>query len=169
MHLIEGPVGAGKSTFAFALARELGAPHLNLDAWMASLFLPDRPEGHTFEWYAERKDRLVARIFEVACEVVDAGHPVVLELGLVTRAARDAFYAKVDAGGYDLSIHVLDAPREVRRERVRRRNETRDATYSVTISDAVFERASNWWEPVADAECARYDVHFVDAARSSQS
>src|SRR5688500_9099140 len=44
VHLIIGPVGSGKSTFALQLARERGALRLNLDEWMALLFRPDRPE-----------------------------------------------------------------------------------------------------------------------------
>ena len=45
IHLIEGPVGAGKSTFAAQLSGTYAAPHLALDDWMATLFVPDRPDG----------------------------------------------------------------------------------------------------------------------------
>jgi adenylate kinase family enzyme len=33
IHLVEGPVGAGKSTFVAKLCREHSAPSLILDAW----------------------------------------------------------------------------------------------------------------------------------------
>ena len=63
IHLIEGPVGAGKSTFAAKLMHEHSAPRLNLDEWMVVLFRPDRPEGDDImAWYAERKQRCIEQI-----------------------------------------------------------------------------------------------------------
>lgn len=38
LHIIEGPVGAGKTTYANQLGRDLGTPPLVLDAWMTNLF-----------------------------------------------------------------------------------------------------------------------------------
>ncbi len=43
VHLIEGPVGAGKSTFSADLAARTRGVHIALDAWFAKLFSPDRP------------------------------------------------------------------------------------------------------------------------------
>jgi len=36
--LVEGPVGAGKSTFSEDLSHKVAAPHINLDSWMANFF-----------------------------------------------------------------------------------------------------------------------------------
>ena len=44
VHLIEGPVGAGKSTYASALARRTNGVHIALDEWFAALFSPDRSQ-----------------------------------------------------------------------------------------------------------------------------
>jgi predicted kinase len=147
IHLIEGPVGAGKSTFAAKLARELSGVHVALDEWFARLFSPDRPGAGVLDWYGERKDRLVDLIWAHALAVRAAGTPPVLELGLVRRAQRDAIYERADAGGIELVVHVLDAPRDIRRERVRRRNAERGATFSMVVPDAIFELASDAWEP----------------------
>ena len=94
VHLIEGPVGAGKSTFAAELSRTRRAPHLNLDEWMVNLFSKDRPEDGFMPWYLERKDRCLEQIWRVTCDLVGAGCPVVMELGLV-QAAVDAANASV--------------------------------------------------------------------------
>ena len=51
IHLIVGPVGAGKSTFALRLSQERKALFFNLDEWMIALFRPDRPEAGVMEWY----------------------------------------------------------------------------------------------------------------------
>lgn len=59
VHLIEGPVGAGKSTFGATLAASSNGVHIPLDEWFATLFSPDRPGGDFVPWYVERKERLL--------------------------------------------------------------------------------------------------------------
>lgn len=153
LHLIEGPVGAGKSTLALALARKHDALRFNLDDWFSVLFSPDRPETDIWAWYAERKERCIEMIWRQGCLSLDAGHNIVVELGLIQRADRAAFYSRVDDAGYALAVYVVDAPLEVRRERVRRRNQERGDTFAMEVSDAVFELASDFWEPPDDEEC----------------
>ncbi len=161
IHLIEGPVGAGKSTFAAQLNKRHAAPRLILDDWMARLFRPDRPAFGVMEWYGERKDRCIEQIWKLACEIVETGCDVVLELGLVQQHLRQQILDRVDAAGYDLTVYVIDASRETRRERVRARNRERGETYSMDVPDAMFEMASDIWEPVDDSECFGRDVRFI--------
>lgn len=160
IHLIEGPVGSGKSTFAFRLSRERGAPRLGLDDWMARLFRPDRPDEGLWPWYQERKDRCIDQIWVVVEELLDLDIDAVLELGLVQRAARQAFYERVDAAGHELRVYLLDAPREVRRERVQRRNAEQGATFSMVVNDEVFEQASDAWEAPDEQEIAERAIVF---------
>lgn len=167
IHLLEGPVGAGKSTFARHLTARHAAPILVLDDWMATLFGPDRPAESVpmparVRWYMERKARCLDQLWKVASGVLDAGSDVVLELGLVQAHARQSFYGWVDAGAYDLTVYVLDAPREVRRARVQARNRARGETWSMDVSDAFFDHASDLWEPPDATECADRDVQFVN-------
>lgn len=160
IHLIEGPVGAGKSTFAFRLSRERNAPRLVLDDWMARLFRPDRPEEGLWPWYQERKERCIEQIREVTEELLDLDSDVVLELGLVQQAARRAFYERCDAAGRELRVYLLDAPREERRERVRRRNAEQGATFAMVVNDEVFEQASDAWEAPDEQEIAERAIVF---------
>src|SRR5512142_1937894 len=118
IHLIEGPVGAGKSTYAAKLSKELAAPSLILDAWFVRLYSPDRPAEGLMQWYAERKERCLSQIWATALDILGAGHDVVLELGLLESASRERLYALVESAGSELTIYLLDAPRVVRRERV---------------------------------------------------
>jgi predicted kinase len=159
VHLVLGPVGAGKSTYALTISGKTGAIRLTLDEWMTRLFSPDRPREDVVPWYAERAARCVDQIWSVATAVVDSGASVVLELGLLSRAERRAFYARAD--GYPLTVHVLDAPREVRRRRVEERNRSRGATFSMVVPSVVFELASDLWEPPDALECEGRDVRFV--------
>jgi predicted kinase len=97
-------------------------------------------------WYLERKDRCTEVIWNAAQRIVAVGTDVVLELGLIQRQSREAFYKRSEASGLSLSVYVLDAPREVRRERVRRRNGEKGHTLSMVVPDHVFNIASDMWE-----------------------
>jgi predicted kinase len=161
VHLVVGPVGAGKSTYALRLARDHRAVRMNLDEWMAELFRPDRPSSDITEWYIERARRCVDQIWREATRCLEVGTSVVLEVGLIRRADRQRFCARVDTSRHGLTIHVLDVPREVRRERVERRNRERGETFSVEVPSAFFELASDTWEPLDDEERAGRDVRIL--------
>lgn len=162
IHLIEGPVGSGKSTFAAALASRTNGVHIALDEWFANLFSPDRPSGDFVPWYIERKERLVDLIWRHSQRLLASEKDVILELGLIQRAPRVEFCRKVQDLGYVPLIHVLDAALDVRRERVRRRNTEKGATFSMVVPDHVFEMASNLWEAPDEIECEEFEVQFVE-------
>ena len=161
IHLVVGPVGAGKSTFALGLARDHRAVRLTLDEWMSRLFSQDRPETGVMEWYVERAARAVDQIWAVAKGLVDLGTDAVLEIGLLKRSERESFYRRVEDAGIDLTMHVLDASRDVRRERVEERNRARGSTFSMLVAPAIFELASDLWEPPDPIECDGRDVRFI--------
>jgi|SRR5690606_27292123 len=151
MHLLIGPVGSGKSTYALRLAADRRAVHLDLDDWMVRLFRADRPESGVVEWYAQRAERCVAQIWSLAQAMANAGCEVVLEIGMLSRSERERFYAWVDEAAVDLRVLVLDAPRELRRERIERRNREQGETFSMVVSPEIFEFASDLWEaPLMD-------------------
>lgn len=160
IHLIVGPVAAGKSTFALELSKQHRAVRLNLDEWMAQLFSPDRPDEGVMAWYTERTARCIDQIWRLTTSIIEAGTDVILEIGLIQRHERERLYRRVSAGGYDLSIYVLDAPRDLRRERVQQRNREKGATFSMLVPEHIFELASDMWEPVDQDERDGRDVHF---------
>jgi predicted kinase len=161
VHLVIGPVGAGKSTFALALAREHRAVRLTLDQWMTTLFRPDRPEQGVMPWYVERSARCLEQIWTVTLGILEAGTDAILEIGLLTRRERDAFYAKLDAAFVDFTLHVVDAAREVRRQRVTERNQTQGSTFSMVVPPEIFELASDLWQSPEPLECEGRRVHFI--------
>lgn len=161
LHLVIGPVGAGKSTFGLQLARDHSAVRLTLDEWMAELFSPDRPDAGVMEWYVERTGRCIEQIWRVATRIIDVGTDVVLEIGLIQRRDRTRLYKRVHDAGLELKIYVLDAPREVRRERVEERNRVRGATFSMVVPPPIFDLASDLWEPPDEAECSGRNVRFI--------
>jgi uncharacterized glyoxalase superfamily protein PhnB/predicted kinase len=161
VHLVLGPVGAGKSTYAQELAGGGRTVRLTLDDWMTRLFRPDRPDAEVMTWYVERAARCVEQIWRVALEVTTTGTDAVLEIGLIRRQQREHFYRRLDATGLDLEIHVLDADRAVRRERVLERNRARGDTFSMEVPPDVFELASDMWEPPDEGELTGRRVRFV--------
>jgi len=161
VQLIEGPVGAGKSTYAAALAARTGGVHIALDAWFARLFSPDRPAGDFIPWYVERKERLLDLIWTHSRAVLATGVDVILELGLIQRQQRLQFCQRVMAEGFTVVMHELDAPLEVRRTRVQRRNVEQGATFSMVVPEPVFELASALWEPSDELERETYVVEHV--------
>ena len=165
IHLVLGPVGAGKSTYATELARANDAVRLTLDEWMAELFSPDRPDHDLVGWYRERAARCVARIFATARAIVHTGTAAVLEIGLLDATSRRQFHTQVRAAGIALEVHVVEASREVRRARVEARNRERGETFAMVVPPAIFELASDMWEPVAPEELAGATVHRVSTDR----
>lgn len=157
IHIIIGPVGAGKSTFALELAAQQRAVRLTLDQWMATLFGDDvRPSIGRIAWYQERTRRCLDQIFELTRQLDAVGTNLILEVGLVQRDSRWGFFDRLDAAHLAFVVYVVDADREVRRERVRRRNHERGETFSMEVPDDVFEIASDMWQPPNEAEHARW-------------
>ena len=94
---------------------------------------------------------------DVALEALRGGIDVVLELGLVTTADREAFYERARVEGLRLVVHLLDAPRDVRRERVLQRNRT-PGPFTQIVPVEFFERASDAWQPPSQSERAEWRI-----------
>ena len=165
IHFIEGPVGAGKSTYAKTIAAKGNFAHIALDEWFAQLFSPDRPEENFVHWYMERKDRLLKLILTQARSILATNNDVALELGLIQRAPRLAMLHQIQQEGIDFTIHVLDAPLDIRRERVKRRNVEQGGTFSMVVPDHMFELASALWESPDELELEEYQFIFPGSAQ----
>jgi len=161
VHLVIGPVGAGKSTFARQLVQERSAVCFRLDEWMVTLFRPDSPEADRVAWYRDRAQRCIDQIWSIALQLTARGHDVVLEIGLLQRHERERFYARVEHAQLPLTIHVLDAARDVRRSRVHARNLEQGPTFSMLVPPEIFELASDLWEPPERDECEGRDVRLL--------
>ena len=150
IHIIYGRVGAGKTTYARKLAGQRRAVFFCLDEWMAALFTMDAPHPLTLEWMMPRVDRAERMIWTIAERVLAATNvDVIFELGFFERAQRDAWRART--AGHPVTVHVVDAPLEVRRERVRARNRGGD-TRMIEVDDATFDWAERYFDPLGDDE-----------------
>jgi predicted kinase len=136
------------------------ATFLDLDAWMVRLYGEEpRPGENVLAWYLERRERVRALLWDTTLDILATGADVLLEFGLVTQAEREAFYAKARDEDLTMTVYLVDAPRDVRRERVAQRNSS-DGKHIQVVPIEFFERASDAWEPPPEAE--RCAVSMID-------
>ena len=147
VHLVSGPVGAGKSTYARALAAREGGVRFAIDDWMHDLFASDLADLRDFGWIMARVRRCEQRIRGTALDVLRTGTPVVLDLGLMKAASRDALRAWAVEHGLALDTHFVHAPAALREQRVRTRNATRGETFSFEVTPGMFEFMEVLFEP----------------------
>jgi len=152
LHVIFGPIGAGKTTYAHALARREKAVSFVLDEWGARLFAPDVQGTLDFAWMMERMTRCNALIWSTATAVLAAGAPVVLDAGGMRRAERERVGQMAAEQGLPVRWHFVDAPLEVRRARVEGRNAAKGETFVQEVTPQMFAMIEALYEPPTPAE-----------------
>lgn len=131
---------------------------------MRRLFHPDRPEAAGYDWYAPRIERSTEMIWSLVGELVRTGTPSVLEIGLTQRAARQAFYERIARAGLELALHVVEAPADVRWQRVEARNRERGATFELEVTRGMFDFVEGMWEPPDDEELQAHAGERIDTS-----
>jgi predicted kinase len=159
VHLVCGSTGAGKTTYAKALADRARGIRFSIDEWMANLFWADAPPAASFPWALERTGRCEAQMLAVAEQLVARGVDVVLDVGLARREHRDRLRFRALAMGAEVKMHYLDVDRDTRRARVQRRNTERTDTYAFHVTDEMFDYMESYFEPPSDDEL--YDAMIV--------
>lgn len=152
VHLVFGPVGAGKSTYARALAAREAGVRFSIDDWMHELFAPDIVSMLDFGWILARVHRCEQRIRATTLDILRTGTPVVLDLGLMQAVDREALRDWATAQGHRVRDHFVHAPADLRAERVRTRNATRGETFSFEVTPMMFAFMEQRFEPPLGAE-----------------
>ena len=152
LHVVFGPIGAGKTTYAHALAQRENAVPFVLDEWGARLFGPDVQGALDFGWMLERMARCNALIWSIAPAVLGAGASVVLDVGGMRRADRDRIRQMAEASGLSPQWHFVDAPLEVRRARVEGRNAAKGETFVMEVTPQMFAMIESVYEAPTPAE-----------------
>jgi predicted kinase len=157
LHLVAGSTGAGKTTYATALAERERALRLSIDEWMTALFGPDQPQPVEFAWMIERVDRCEAQMWALARDAAAIGVAVVVDCGLTRAAHRAKWFELARAAGIPVRLHALEVDAEERWRRVQRRNAERGATYRLEVTREMFDFMESIWERPTDAEMAAMD------------
>jgi predicted kinase len=147
LHVIFGPSGAGKTTYANTFARRERAVAFVLDDWMARLFAPDMSQPLEYEWMIERVQRCEAQIWSTAAACLAAGTSVILDIGLMRRADRARVREIAEAAGLPLQWHFVTASAEARRARVAERNVIRGENFAIEVTPEMFDFIEGVFEP----------------------
>ncbi len=156
-HLVCGSTGAGKSTNALRLVRELGALHFSIDDWMVRLFGPDQPPKRDWPWIAERLARCESLMVETAAEAGRRGVSSVLDLGFQRADQRQRIAQQATAADLSARLHFIDVPTEERWRRVSGRNDAQGETYRMTVTRPMFDFIESIWQPPSSDEMAALD------------
>lgn len=155
--LVCGPTGAGKTTYSNSLSEEISAVRFSIDPWMQTLFASDMT-SLDFSWMMERVNRCYEQIWEISEQILNLDGCVVLDLGFTTKEQRDGFANKGSDLGVNAEVHYLDAPSDIRKQRVEKRNQEKDpSVYAFEVTDMMF----NFMEPrfeVPDKEELKYGL-----------
>lgn len=156
LHLICGSTGAGKTTHALHLARELGAIHFSIDDWMVRLFGPDAraaaPRSPDWPWIAERIARCEDMITRQALELGRLGLSSILDIGLQRADRRRHLARHALEAGLRTQLHFVDTPVEERWRRVQARNASRGETFRIEVTRPMFDFIESIWQPPGEAE-----------------
>jgi predicted kinase len=152
LHFVCGPVGAGKTTYATALASRIKAVRFSTDEWIARLFAKDRPRPCPVEWVVERAQRCRAQMWPLAEEIIAHDGNTVFDIGLPLQDERDAFRSWAMGTRASVKMHYLDVDRDTRRARIERRNLERSATFAFEVTPAMFDALDAAFEAPTDDE-----------------
>lgn len=146
IHLIVGNTGSGKTTYAHRLKEETRAVIFSIDKWNKTLFLEDKTEEDGLEWFLERIERAESMILDLLNQLEFAGTDSILDLGLSKFEHREKFRSFAEENGFEIKLHYLDIPKEIRWERVCQRNKEKGDTFEFEVSEANFNFMESWFE-----------------------
>jgi len=152
--IVTGPTGVGKTTYSISLSEEIGAIRFSIDPWMQNLFSQDMG-SLDYSWMIERVNRCSIQIWEVCEQILNLDGNVVLDLGFTTKEQRGYFFGLAEKLGIAAELYYLNAPKEVRKKRVEKRNSEKDpGVYAFEVTDFMFDFMEPRYEAPDEQELA---------------
>jgi predicted kinase len=146
LHLITGKIAAGKSTLSAKLAAETGGLVLAEDHWLPTLY---PAQITSFEDYLRESGRLRAAIAPLVVDLLRRGLTIILDFPANTIASRTWIRGLADAAEITATLHFLDLPDDLCRERLHTRNAA--GTHAYQASNAEFDQfTAHFVPPQAD-------------------
>ncbi|OMH36154.1 ATP-binding protein [Motiliproteus sp. MSK22-1] len=153
IHLICGPIGAGKTTVAHIVSEKCGAIRFSEDEWLDRLFVADAPEGLLNEpvedvtaWAAEKYHRCRGQIWKICDQLLEQRLSVVLDGAAANKEQRDLIRKKAKQYDVDFQLHYVTAEVETRRQRIIERNAEKSKTFSLKVTPEMFDMMEAFFE-----------------------
>jgi predicted kinase len=106
-----------------------------------------------YSWMIERVQRCYEQIWDVAGQILAIGGNVVLDLGFTEKTQRALFVDWASELDAISEVHFLDAPKEVRQQRVEQRNRDKDpSVYAFDVTDMMFNFMESRFEAPDEKE-----------------
>ena len=154
--VVAGIMGCGKSTVALALSRHFGWPVVSSDVvrkQIAGVAATERlPE-------AAYSDEMSRRVYEKLLEAAGAkggAAGVILDGQFPTRQWRESARRAAEAAGGTFTFVLCDAPDDVVRERLRKRESEPDRVSDAT--EGLLQRARERFQPVEELPVIAHDT-----------
>jgi len=154
IHLICGPIGAGKTTYAKEIAKVHNAICFSEDEWLSKLFVPDAPEGLLHEpmqivgaWAIEKYQRCRGQIWLISQQLLNQNIDIVLDGAAANKQQRDLIRKKAFDHNVGFQLHYVTSDSKTRKNRVLERNKTQGDTYSLEVTPDMFAHTEKFFEP----------------------
>lgn len=147
LHLLFGPIGAGKSHIAQQVAERYRGIILSTDRFFESLFLQDMSPQPDFSWVHERTQRCETTMWQLTQQAYGKV-PVILDAGLATKESRRHYVRLCTSNQLDYQFVYIDASESLRFERIESRNKKSNELF---VSHEIFHFTNQLFEhPTSD-------------------
>ena len=138
IHLLSGNTGAGKSTYANRMKAESNGFVFTLDKWNRILFFPDKTEKDGLDWFLERIERVELLMQNLILQLENANVDSILDVGLSKFLHREKYRNFAQKHNIETRIHFLNIPKEIRKERILKRNVEKGETFEFEVGENDF-------------------------------
>tara|TARA_Y100000768_G_scaffold388617_1_gene385636 strand:+ start:19981 stop:20490 length:510 start_codon:yes stop_codon:yes gene_type:complete len=159
--LVTGLTGAGKTTYCREFSKKQISKRYSIDDWMKALYwqdMPKEPDMNWFienqKWYTDRIQRCEDLITKEIVELMQSEITILLDLGFTSVEHRKKYIELAQREDCEVEIHYIDVPRDVRWERVQKRNTEKAETYSMIVTKEMFDYIEEIFEDFAVDEKA---------------
>lgn len=113
LYIVQGFIGAGKSTFSRELSKKTGAIHLNVDTWVSKLY----NKKSNYDWN-KRFDETVILLWDKTKDLLLNGFDVIFDMGFWFK--KDRIFAKQLAQECKSNFkhYYIYAPDEILKKRI---------------------------------------------------
>lgn len=132
LHLVCGKIAAGKSTLVNELGRQPGTVVVREDFWLARLY---PGEQKSLADYVRNSTRLRSAMGPHLIDLLRNGLSVALDFPANTPGSRAWMRTLFERAGCAHRLHWLDVADEECKARLRRRNESGEHEFAVTVED----------------------------------